>query len=173
MNFFSKYFKKNNTKLKYKSEFEINQDLSKIKESSILDIKNAITNKDADNLQDVLVKTNEIENDPEFIDLLNLLLLEDWHFNHEDIAQYLQKLKNPKSIDVLHKTIFKKFKYLDYNNSEALARKCVWALADIGNKKAKKILIEVSKTDNDEISNYAQKRIDNWEKEQHRKLKIN
>ena len=45
----------------------------------------------------------------------------------------------------------------------------MWALADIGNGESKKILIEVSKTENAEISSYAKKRLDKWEDEQHRK----
>jgi hypothetical protein len=107
-------------------------------ESNLLVMKKAISKKDADALEDAFIKTNKINNESEYLDLLIFLLAKKWHFMHEDIARELQKLQNPKSIEILHKTIFNKFEYLEYNNSEALARKCVLALTDIGNKKAKK-----------------------------------
>ncbi len=155
MNIFSKLFHKDNSEAK--------------RGNPILYIKKAILEKDADALEDALLIKTEIKTEAEYLDLLIILLSEKWHFQHEDIARELQKIRNPKSIEVLHKTIFEKFEYLDYNNSEALARKCVWALADIGNGESKKILIEVSKTENAEISSYAKKRLDKWEDEQHRK----
>ena len=141
-------------------------------ESNLLAIKKAISKKDADALEDAFIRINKIDNESEYLDLLIFLLAKEWHFMHEDIARELQTLRSPKSIEILHKTIFNKFEYLEYNNSEALARKCVWALADIGNEKAKKILMEVSETKNPKIASYAKKRLEKWEDEKHRKATI-
>jgi hypothetical protein len=62
-----------------------------------------------------------------------------------------------------------KFKYLEYNNSYALARKCTWALADIGTDESKKALEDIANGMDGEVAKYAQSRIDNWDSELKRK----
>ncbi len=100
--------------------------------------------------------------------LIRLMGLE-WHRRHEDIARALQELKDPSAIDVLYNTALKEFEYLDYDEFYGLARKCTWALADIGTDAAKGKLYELAKCNNPKIQEYAQKRLDNWEKEIPRK----
>lgn len=43
----------------------------------------------------------------------------------------LQGFKAPESVDAIYTTIFSHFEYLDYDDSFALARKCIHALGDI------------------------------------------
>ncbi len=104
-----------------------------------------------------------------FVEPLIMLLELDCHNEHEDITRTLQQLKDERAIDILFSTAKKKFQYLEYNDSKALARKCTWALADIGTLKAKEALSILSKDSDKVIAGYAQKRLDNWEKELHRK----
>jgi len=97
------------------------------------------------------------------------LLLETWHHKHEDIARSLQNLCVPESADALASAALIKHEYLEYNDSHALARKCVWALADIGTSRARRHLEELARTSDPEVAAYAQKRLDNWQNELERK----
>jgi len=78
--------------------------------------------------------------------------------------EYVQVLN-----EALYLTALKKYDYLDYDEDFALARKCTWALADIGTSEAKLKLEELQKCDNQLISNFALKRLQGWDSEQHRK----
>ena len=78
------------------------------------------------------------------LEILNKLILEDWHKTHEDIANLLQYFKSNLSVESLYETTFIKFKYLNY--TDALAVKCIWALADINTSESKKKLELLSKS---------------------------
>lgn len=54
-------------------------------------------------------------------------------------------------------------------NEDAFRRKVTWALADIGGPSAKQILAELEKSSDEQLAEYAQKRLDSWESELHRK----
>lgn len=69
--------------------------------------------------------------DHSLVDLLNKLLLEDWHHRHEDITLLLQQLKSHSSIEALYLMAIRQLIYLSYDDSYALARKCIHALGDI------------------------------------------
>jgi hypothetical protein len=71
------------------------------------------------------IKTNDL------VDILIELMSEPWHYKHEDITRLFQKWRNPKTISVLYETTNKSFDYLEYDDSYALAVKCIWALGDI------------------------------------------
>jgi len=43
-----------------------------------------------------------------------------------------------------------------------LARKCTWALADIGTPSARSLLETLATNDNEIIAHYAQKRLEQW-----------
>ena len=81
-----------------------------------------------------------------YVELLNKLIVEDWHNKHEDIADLLKVLKSPKSIEALYQTALKKFEYLSYDNSVPLASKCAYALFFIHTAEAKEKLHLLSKT---------------------------
>lgn len=138
----------------------------------ILKYQEVIKNEEPYDVEDYIsyfLKTSD-ENKIEYVAQLNGLLSLDWHYQHENIALILQGLKSPMSVNVLFATATKRFEYLSYDDSFALARKCTWALADIGTAKAKDKLISLSLNSNEYIAQYAKKRLDNWEKELHRKF---
>ncbi len=60
------------------------------------------------------------------------LLVERWHSLHEDLASALQDLREPSTIDALFAVAHDAAPYNDVDDGRALARKCVWALHDIG-----------------------------------------
>jgi len=64
------------------------------------------------------------------------LMQEDWHHSHEDIASALQDIRVPSTVDCLYQSALRKHDYLAYDDSEALAVKCIWALHDIGTPEA-------------------------------------
>ena len=105
----------------------------------------------------------------EFVPALIQLRGLEWHTRHEDIVSALQQLRDPQSVDILEVTARKTFDYLDYDEFRGLARKCTWALADIGTMSAR-IALERLAADRDPlIAGYAQKRLDHWQDEIHRK----
>jgi|ERR1041384_60671 hypothetical protein len=106
---------------------------------------------------------------PGLAPLLARLLLQPWHRKHEDIASALQQLRVPATADALAEAALVKHDYLAYNDSHALARKCTWALADIGSPQARCHLETLARVDDAEIAGYAQKRLDSWDSELGRK----
>ncbi|TAK19468.1 MAG: hypothetical protein EPO40_33150 [Myxococcaceae bacterium] len=97
------------------------------------------------------------------------ILITPWHTRHEDVAGHLQRLRDPRSIDALSRAAVVKHAYLDYDDSHALARKCTWALADIGTREARSRLEALSCNSDAELAAYAQKRLNAWEEERPRK----
>lgn len=92
----------------------------------------------------------------DYLPILCKLLEAPWHCQHEDIAMILQKLKSPDSVEVLFKTTFARFDYLDYDESFALAVKCIWALGDTRTKEAKEKLRILARSDNKIIKDNAE-----------------
>jgi hypothetical protein len=106
---------------------------------------------------------------PDFVPTLAGLLAMPWHHSHEDIVGALQKLKDPRAVEALYEAALASHDYLAYDELFGLARKCTWALADIGTAEALAKLRLLATCDNQRIASYAQKRIDSWEKEKRRK----
>lgn len=132
-------------------------------------LRAAIDKKDSDAVEDALMLCYDNEGGADYIGLLVQLLQADWHMRHEDVALELQRLRSPLAVPALRATATRRFAYLEYDSSHALARKCTWALADIGTKEAQEKLIEIASCDDPEVAGYAQKRLDNWELELRRK----
>jgi hypothetical protein len=110
-------------------------------------------------------RTRDIDMVPTLIDLLRSTA----HERHEDLARWLQDLRDPRAAEALFAVALTKHEYLAYNNSYALARKCTWALADIGTVEAQAKLRLLAGCHDPEIAGYAQKRLDRWTDEMGRK----
>jgi len=136
---------------------------------TIASLRCAIQAKDPDKVEEALNQAfgSALSADllPTLVDLLGM----PWHTRHEDVIRALQELKPPSAVQALRKAAVTKHQYLDYDEFFGLARKCTWALADIGTPEAKDALRELAKLDNVSIASYAQKRLDNWDKELNRK----
>jgi hypothetical protein len=100
---------------------------------------------------------------------LILLAEAPWHQRHEDVVRALQQLRSPEAIGALERTAFSTYEYLAYDEDFGLARKCTWALADIGTPAARGALTRLANCNNPKIAAYAKKRLDSWEKELPRK----
>ena len=120
-------------------------------------------------VEDVLSDVWEIDNPNALMPTLCKLLEANWHFQHENIVRWMQEIADPKSIPTLLKTAYQSFEYLNYDEAFGLARKCTWALADIGSPEAKDALILLGSHKEPLIAGYAQRRLDRWESELNRK----
>lgn len=114
---------------------------------------------DARAVEEAIEKAYYAGFDAELVPVLLDLLERNFHTRHEDIISTLQELKDPRAVDVLCRAALVSHSYLDYDENFGLARKCTWALADIGTPEARSKLETF----------YAQKRIDQWENELSRK----
>lgn len=96
----------------------------------------------------------ELFND-DFLEILCKLIRSSWHYQHENIAIILQRLKSPYSIEYLYQTALTQFEYLDFDDAYALAVKCIWGLGDINTKESRQKLKLLSKSDNNIIRDNA------------------
>ncbi len=90
---------------------------------------------------------------------LRLLLKEDWHHKHEDMVSILSHLADPESVTVLYETALAEFDYLAYDESRALAVKCIWALGKLGGPDAVKKLLLLARSGNAIIHREAAKQL--------------
>ncbi len=89
--------------------------------------------------------------------------------DHEDIVRELQRLRPAGAEEALYRAAHDRHPYLEYDEFRGLARKSTWALADIGTPDARACLERLAAEPDPLVAGYAQKRLDNWESESHRK----
>jgi hypothetical protein len=151
-------------KLIIKTERNLNSD------ESVRLLNEAFENKDADLVEEAIYGFLDSEGfSNKFSDIFCKLLQEDWHYRHEDIARILQGIKDPSTVDCLYNAVELQFDYLDYDDTYQFARKCIWALADIGTPGARAKLQQLTQSKNELVAGYALKRLNHWEEEQSRK----
>jgi hypothetical protein len=93
------------------------------------------------------------------VSILNRLLVEDWHQQHENIAMALSELRTPSSVESLYQAALSHHPYLDYDDSYALAVKCIWGLGKIGTEAARERLARLAASENPVIRDQAQKQL--------------
>ncbi len=142
-----------------------------MKESSAIlsTLRKAIDRCDPDGVEDALNQAFGAGLTTDLIPTLIELVELPWHYRHEDVVSALQELKPPSAVRALRRAAVVTHAYLDYDEFFGLARKCTWALADIGTEDAKAALNDLAATENKIIAGYARKRLENWEQERHRK----
>jgi hypothetical protein len=127
--------------------------------------------RDPDEVEDALAEIELSKGDPAIGAALVQLLEAPWHMRHEDIVLFLQNMRYAPAVDALERTAHATHSYLDYDEVFALARKCTWALADIGTPAARAALERLSRSDNPDVAAYALKRLNCWNDELPRKGK--
>lgn len=123
-------------------------------------LKEAYENKNAEDVEgaiSLVFRYNLVENN---IELICKLLVEQWHYSHENIVSYFQQLKNPETIDCLYKTTQTKYDYLEYNDCYSLIVKCCWALGDINTPESKEKLRLLAQSDNEIMQNAAKEQLE-------------
>lgn len=70
------------------------------------------------------------------VDILNKLLISDWHYQHENIVRILQEISSFKSMQYLYDAIELRPRYIAEDYNHAFELKCVRALYYIGKEKS-------------------------------------
>jgi hypothetical protein len=132
-------------------------------------LKAAIRSKDSLKVETALAKIWTAGLHPEVCGALIRLVEERWHTLHEDTVRGIQQLRCAGAVPALERAAHAIYEYLDYDEFFGLARKCTWALADIGTPEAYRALERLSKSSNLLIGGYAIKRLVRWQDEVARK----
>jgi hypothetical protein len=138
-------------------------------EPSLRELHSAIEAKDGERVELALDECFRAGFTREHVPALVGLLGQTWHSRHEDVVLALQGLKDPRAVDALYVEAHASYEYLDYDDTYGLARKCAWALADIGTPEAKARLEALAREDNKLVAGYARKRLARWDAELSRK----
>jgi len=151
------------------SDLILPRDPSLTREKVLRMLEDAASTPNPEAVEYAVTSAHQIGRCAEFVmPLLSLLHSRD-HFRHEDIVGALQSIKDARSVDGLFEAAVIKHSYLDYDKFFGLARKCTWALADIGTPEAKSKLQLLTSNENPLIAGYAKKRLDSWDDERPRK----
>jgi hypothetical protein len=123
-------------------------------------LADAINRKSAEDTERALILMDvlEITNTISALTLAELLL-KGWHYCHEQIAMILKEVKNPLTVDSLFHAANLRLEYLDYDDTFQLARKCIKAIAAIGDSKAIEKLNLLAQNDREIIRFYAEKEL--------------
>jgi len=119
------------------------------------EIKTSIKTKNEENIGRAISLIWFARNYEEFIDELNILLLEPNHRNHQLITKTIQDLGNPKSVPFIKKALETNFDYLAYtcSDSDVIAKWFSWALFSIGTANAINVIKEYTKSEDYGIRN--------------------
>jgi HEAT repeat protein len=133
-------------------------------------LRNAVARQDGGDLARALplVAPQHTQSD-DLAPVLAQALEEPWHELHEDIARTLQLCRDPRTVPALARGARTKHPYLAHDDSHAFARKCIWALADVGTPEAHAHLQELAQEADPEVAGYARRRLTRWNEERERK----
>lgn len=132
-------------------------DVAKTIEKGLLE---AYQSQNADKVDEVVYLTFVFEFfDERIVDVVNKLLVSDWHYKHEDIIWILQRISSYKSIEYLYDAIELRPKYLEWDDNYAFEVKCVRAIYYIGKEKSFSYLEKLCKHSNDIIKEMAQRQL--------------
>lgn len=155
------------------SVMSVNIDIEKAKSTYISefskidicsDLEIALNRKDFDAVDLFLYFGSVVKYEYKCISILNELILSKWHYKHEDLALILQHYQQASSVNPLYQASSLNLDYLDFDDSYALAVKCIWALGDIGTQEALEKLEILSNSDNDIIKANAIKQLNRHKK---------
>ncbi|MES2371135.1 MAG: HEAT repeat domain-containing protein [Bacteroidota bacterium] len=124
-------------------------------------LEHAFSEENGDNVEDLmyLFFRFDEEFDGKYVEVFCKLLRMPWHNQHENMVRLLQGLKDARSVNCLYETALARFEYLDYDDTFALARKCIHALADINNEDAREKLKLLTTSDIQIIREKAEKQL--------------
>ena len=142
------------TKEEFLKEYPV--DIQQDKQYVTKVLKDALIRKDPDDVEHALLLGFSFEFEEGVVPVLCELIVQDWHFKHEDMARLLQDFKRPDSIESLYKTALMELDYLDYDDSYALAVKCIWALGGIDTDSSRDKLRQLALSENQVVKEAAE-----------------
>ncbi|TCK98930.1 hypothetical protein BXY66_3993 [Shimia isoporae] len=122
-------------------------------------VREAVIAENAGAFEDALAACAQANQLDGLCDVLTEALSGDWHFRHEDLARAIQQLRCPSAVAALEARALSCPDYLEWDDNFALARKCTWALADIGTPEARGALERLSRCDIPKVRGFAAKRL--------------
>jgi hypothetical protein len=134
----------------------------------VLLLEDAMRSHDAADVQCALHVAGLVDFYPSFMPLLINLLELTWHHSHEEIASWFQDLKAPEPVAALYHAALVQHECRAWDDNYVLARRCTWALADIGTAEAYEKLQLLATCGIPMVAEFAQKRVDNWQEEKPR-----
>lgn len=93
------------------------------------------------------------------VDILNRLLLCDWHKQHENIVILLQKISSESSVEILYQAIYLPLEYLKWDDNFSFQKRCVRAIAAIQGAQAIMALQKLAQDENEIIRGLAQRKL--------------
>lgn len=96
----------------------------------------------------------------QFVPILNQVLLEDWHYKHKDIVDLLSKYHDNSSTQSLYLAAQMHLEYFNYDETNSLASRCIYALSFIGTQDAINALRLLSNNTDIQIAHYAKNRLE-------------
>ncbi len=104
------------------------------------------------------------------IEIEKWLFRGDWHNLHDWIAASFQERRHPSTAKFIYNQIVNsKIPEPDY---KPVTRRLTWALADIGTEESKEYLKALTKSKDPLLKEFAEKRINRWDKELSRKCRM-
>lgn len=119
----------------------------------------AIQTQDDDNLDDTLFLGSGYGYCQAHLPLLIVLLRQEWHTQHESLVDIIAEFKSDTAIEVLDWAAQIRLAYLDYDDSKALARKAIYALAKIPSHEALEKLESIAQSEEIERSSWAKHKL--------------
>jgi hypothetical protein len=107
-------------------------------------LERARATRSSEDIQALLLVAFAFQLSPGWAPTLAALIEEPWHRAHEDLASALQDLRDPSTAQALYNAACARHQYLDFDESHALACKCIWALHDIATPPARALLEQLS-----------------------------
>lgn len=142
---------------------KLGSDDPRFEETLKQELESVLTKRDGRRLEfliyAMLLTEDELNLDA-YIDILNTLLISNWHEQHENIASLLQDIHSPLSVKYLQEAIHLEPKYLNWDDNYAFEVKCIWALGYIRNKEAKEALEHIAKDTNEILAKNAKKQLE-------------
>ena len=121
----------------------------------------AYRSKCADKLEEFIYLTFVYEVfEIKYADVLNELLISDWHYQHENIVLLLQRISSVESLEYLYNAMDLHLQYLEWDDNYAFEVKCVRAIYQIGKEKSVPYLKELCRHPNSIIRKTAQRQIE-------------
>ncbi|QXE09696.1 MULTISPECIES: hypothetical protein [Pseudomonas] len=117
------------------------------------ELETALEIKGADSVECLLIFGAVFGFTQDCASVLCRLLIEDWHFSHENIARELKVFKFPAAIDYLFRAALTCYPYIV--SEHALGVKCIHALNEIGTDDANEKLRLLARVENAEMSKLA------------------
>ena len=122
----------------------------------------AIDNRDSDLAEVALLVASGFEIPAAtYTDLTCLLLVEDWHNQHENLIGNMQEAAEPQTVPIISKAIDLKprLEYLDYDDYGSYYKKCLWALQAIGTPEAIAVIEDCSRSQDTALQEQAAYRL--------------